>query len=121
MITGYDFEDDDDDDDESCFAQALHRASLRPLVTLVFGVTMGAMIFRLKNPSISVGYSALCGWAGVLVLVIPIVLFEALLVFLVMEVMGPAYMFAAESFSDHLSKGYELWNVAAEGGVALPL
>ena len=120
IITGYDFE-DDDNDDESCIARPLRRASLRPLLSLVFGVTMGALIFRLRDPSIFVGYSALCGLVGVLVLAIPLVLFETLLQFLATKGLSPAYTHMAEMFSNYLSKGYELWNVAAKGEVALPM
>jgi len=120
-LTGYDFEDNDDEDDESCLARPLRRASLRQLLSLVFGVTMGALIFRLRDPSISVGYSALCGWVGILVVIIPLVLFEALLQFLVTKGLSPAYTFTTAVFSNHLAKGYELWNVAAEGKIALPI
>jgi len=118
-LTDYDFE--DDNDDASCFARPVRRTSVRPLLSLVFGVTMGALIFRLRDPSISVGYSALCGWVGVLVLVIPLVLFEVLLQFLVTKWLNPAYAFTTGIFSNHLSKGYELWSVAAEGKIALPV
>jgi hypothetical protein len=120
ILTDYDFE-DDDEDGESCLARPLRCASLRQLLSLVFGVTMGALIFRLRDPSISVGYSALCGWVGILVVIIPLVIFEALLQFLVTKGLSPAYSFTTEIFSNHLSKGYELWNVAAEGKVALPI
>jgi len=120
ILIDYDFE-DDDEDGESCLARPLRRASVRPLLSLVFGVTMGALIFRLRDPSISVGYSALCGWIGVLVLIIPLVLFEVLLQLLVTKWLSPAYAFRTEMFSNHLSKGYELWNVAAGGKVALPI
>ena len=118
-LTGYDFE-DNDEDSESCFARPLRRASLRQLLSLVFGVTMGAWIFRLRDPSISVGYSALCGWVGILVVIIPLVLFEALLQLLVTKALSPAYAFTTAILSNHLSKGYELWNAAGEGKIALP-
>jgi len=120
MIFDYDF-DDDEFEDESCFARPLRRASLRPYLALVFGVTMGALIFRLSDRSISVGYSALCAWAGVLVLAIPLIFFDALLEVLVSKGLGPAYAFVAEICSNHLSKGYKLWNVAAEEKVVLPI
>ena len=115
----YDIENRDDDNDKSSFAKALRRASLRPLVSIVFGVTLGATIFQLRDTSLSVGYSALCGWAGILLLVIPLALFEALLLFLVIRVLSPGYSFVAGVFYTHLSKGYGLWNGAAEGEVAL--
>ena len=119
LLVDYDIENRDDDNDKSSFAKALRRASLRPLVSIVFGVTLAATIFRLRDPSTSVGYSALCGWAGVLVVVIPLALLEALLLFLVVRVLRPAYLFVAGIFSTRLSKGYERWKVAAEGEVAL--
>jgi len=116
-----DLEDNNEDDGaDYCLARAHHRASLWPLLSLSFGITTGAMIFRLRHPAISVGYSALCGWAGVVVLFVPLVLSDVLLKQLASKVLGPACAFMLDMLCTHLGKGYELWNIAAEGKIALP-
>ena len=96
-------------------ARARHRASLWPLLSLSFGITAGAMIFRFRDPAISVGYSALCGWAGVVVLLVPLALSDVLLGKLASK-LGPACAFMDDILYTHLGKGCELWTVAAEAG-----
>jgi uncharacterized membrane protein len=44
--------------------------------SLIFGLTVAAMVLRLRELSVSIWYSALCGWAGVHVLIVPLVLFD---------------------------------------------
>jgi len=110
---------EDDKEADSFFARVLRNATAWPLFSLVLGVTVGAMILRFRDPAISVWYSALCGGAGMLVLIVPLVLFSELKRILVLEMLSAACLYVAERFAAHAWKGYDRWDVAAEGKIAL--
>jgi hypothetical protein len=83
IISGDDADFEDDTKDDNRFVtRALRNAATWPLFSLVLGVTVAAMILRLRDPAISVWYSAMCTWTGVLVLIVPLVLFDELKRFL---------------------------------------
>jgi len=119
IISGDDADFEDDTKDDNRFVtRALRNAATWPLFSLVLGVTVAAMILRFRDPAISVWYSAMCAWTGVLVLIVPLVLFDELKRFLVLEALNTACVFVAERFAAHVWKGYDLWDVAA-GNIVL--
>jgi len=117
---------DEDEDSEggkeadNCFfARVLRNATAWSLFPLILGVTVGAMILRFRDPAIPVWYSALCGGVGMLVLIVPLALFSELKRILVLEMLSDACLYVAERFAAHAWKGYDRWDVAAEGKIAL--
>jgi hypothetical protein len=108
---------DEKEGDSDFFARALRNAATWPLFSLMLGVTLAAKILRLRDPTIPVWYSALCGGAGVLVLIVPLVLFDEFKLFLVAEVLSTTCLTMAERFGAHAWKGYDLLD--AGGNIAL--